>query len=185
MATTMTVTTTVAAGEWRQHRNRREVERGGYDDGDNNGDGDSGGGVNGDDNDGNDEGSGGVNGDVHLGGWIHLGKVVICYYVLSVIKTINTPVHKILCMIITIVSCFISHIDQSATYITERGFAHLQWRASGQTNDFIAKYYRNKLMGDSPELMTLDSCLYAETSLNLWLGWLFRLQSFQRTRDTP
>ncbi len=114
MATTTTATTTMAAGEWRRHRDRREVEREGYDDGDDNGDGDDVGGVNGDDNDGNGDGSGGVNGDAQLGGWIHLGKVVICSYILSVIKTINTPVHTIFCMSITIVSCFISHIDQSA-----------------------------------------------------------------------
>ena len=47
-------------------------------------------------------------------------------------------------------------------YIASRGFADRQWRARGDTNDRIANWYRNKLMGDSPELMPLDSSLFGD-----------------------
>ena len=47
-------------------------------------------------------------------------------------------------------------------YLASRGFADRQWRARGETNDKIDKNYRNKLMGDSPELMPLDSSLFGD-----------------------
>lgn len=47
-------------------------------------------------------------------------------------------------------------------YLASRGFAHRQWRARGATNDLVAPHYRNCLMGDSPELMPLDSSLFGD-----------------------
>ena len=47
-------------------------------------------------------------------------------------------------------------------YIASRGFANRQWRARGDTNDKVSAWYRNKLMGDSPELMPLDSSLFSD-----------------------
>ena len=47
-------------------------------------------------------------------------------------------------------------------YLASRGFANRQWRARGATNDKIDKNYHNKLMGDSPELMPLDSSLFRD-----------------------
>ena len=47
-------------------------------------------------------------------------------------------------------------------HIRERGFEHRQWRARGATNAAIATHYRNRLMGDSPELMPLDSSLFGD-----------------------
>ena len=47
-------------------------------------------------------------------------------------------------------------------YIRSRGFAERQWKARGETNDNVAGHYRNKLMGDSPELMPLDSSLFGD-----------------------
>ena len=44
----------------------------------------------------------------------------------------------------------------------ERGFYDRQWKASGDTNEKNAKRYNNKLMGDSPELMPLDSSLLGD-----------------------
>ena len=45
-------------------------------------------------------------------------------------------------------------------FMTEQGFADWQWRSNSATNLLVAKYYMNKLMGDSPELMPLDSSLF-------------------------
>ena len=45
-------------------------------------------------------------------------------------------------------------------FMEEQGFKDRQWRCNGFTNLLVAKYYRNKLMGDSPELMPLDSSLF-------------------------
>ena len=42
------------------------------------------------------------------------------------------------------------------------GFVNCQWRARGATNDVVAPYYRDRLMGDSPELMPLDSSLFGD-----------------------
>ena len=47
-------------------------------------------------------------------------------------------------------------------YIASRGFAHRQWRARGATNDRLTANYRDGLMGDSPELMPLDSSLFGD-----------------------
>ena len=47
-------------------------------------------------------------------------------------------------------------------YIAERGFKDRQWRANSDTDLLIAKNYRGKLMGDSPELMPLDSSLFSD-----------------------
>ena len=47
-------------------------------------------------------------------------------------------------------------------YIAERGFKDRQWRANSDTNLLIANHYRGKLMGDSPELMPLDSSLFSD-----------------------
>ena len=47
-------------------------------------------------------------------------------------------------------------------YIRERGFEHRQWRAEGNTNEHVATHYRDRLMGDSPELMPLDSSLFGD-----------------------
>ena len=55
-------------------------------------------------------------------------------------------------------------------HLQERGSADRQWRASGPTNDNIARYYRDKLMGDSPELMPLDSSLFGDLIENV--AWL-------------
>eukprot|EP01048_Picozoa_sp_COSAG05_P004378 COSAG05_NODE_232_length_13313_cov_677.565991_9_plen_511_part_00 len=45
-------------------------------------------------------------------------------------------------------------------YLAAKGFAHRQWRAAAWTNDVLTKYYKDMLMGDSPELMPLDSSLF-------------------------
>ena len=47
-------------------------------------------------------------------------------------------------------------------YMASRGFANRQWRARGGTNDRVAAYYKDRLMGDSPELMPLDSSLFGD-----------------------
>jgi hypothetical protein len=47
-------------------------------------------------------------------------------------------------------------------YIAERGFADRQWRSNAETDLQIAGHYRGKLMGDSPELMPLDSSLFSD-----------------------
>jgi hypothetical protein len=47
-------------------------------------------------------------------------------------------------------------------YIGEQGFADRQWRSNGETDLLIANHYRGKLMGDSPELMPLDSSLFSD-----------------------
>ena len=44
----------------------------------------------------------------------------------------------------------------------EQGFKDRQWTSNGFTNLFVAKYYHNKLMGNSPELMPLDSSLFSD-----------------------
>ena len=55
-------------------------------------------------------------------------------------------------------------------HIKSRGMEHRQWRARGPTNNLIARYYRDKLMGDSPELMPLDSTLFGDQIE--WVAWL-------------
>ena len=45
-------------------------------------------------------------------------------------------------------------------HILIRGFWHRQWMANDLTNGKIHGRYRNRLMGDSPELMPLDSSLF-------------------------
>ena len=45
-------------------------------------------------------------------------------------------------------------------YLASLGFVTCQWRAQGATNDVVAPYYCDSLMGDSPELMPLDSSLF-------------------------
>ena len=45
-------------------------------------------------------------------------------------------------------------------FMTEHGFADQQWRSNSATNLLVVNYYMNKLMGDSPELMPLDSSLF-------------------------
>ena len=47
-------------------------------------------------------------------------------------------------------------------YIEERGFKDRQWRANSDTDLLIASHYKGKLMGDSPELMPLDSSLFSD-----------------------
>ena len=47
-------------------------------------------------------------------------------------------------------------------HIRARGFEHRQWRARGDTNNHVAAHYRGRLMGDSPELMPLDSSLFGD-----------------------
>ena len=42
----------------------------------------------------------------------------------------------------------------------DNNFGHRQWRVVGETNGHISKYYQGSLMGDSPELMPLDSSLF-------------------------
>ena len=50
--------------------------------------------------------------------------------------------------------------EDAQEYLRSRGFFHRQYRAVGFTNDTLTPYYKNKLMGDSPELMPLDSSLF-------------------------
>ena len=52
--------------------------------------------------------------------------------------------------------------QRTQEYIRERGFADRQWRANDDTDLLIAGHYRGKLMGDSPELMPLDSSLFSD-----------------------
>eukprot|EP01050_Picozoa_sp_SAG11_P017372 SAG11_NODE_2500_length_3282_cov_3.538800_1_plen_631_part_00 len=40
------------------------------------------------------------------------------------------------------------------------GMAHRQWWAEGATNESLTEYYKEKLFGDSPEMMPLDSSLF-------------------------
>ena len=47
-------------------------------------------------------------------------------------------------------------------YLEKRGFKNRQWRARGGTNDLVADGYKDGLMGDSPELMPLDSSLFGD-----------------------
>ena len=47
-------------------------------------------------------------------------------------------------------------------HIRERGFENCQWRARGEMNLHVASHYRGRLMGDSPELMPLDSSLFGD-----------------------
>ena len=47
-------------------------------------------------------------------------------------------------------------------YIASLGFGDRQWRARGATNELVASHYRHRLMGDSPELMPLDSSLFGD-----------------------
>ena len=55
-------------------------------------------------------------------------------------------------------------------HIASRGFADCQWRARGKTNNLVANYCKDKLMGDSSELMPLDSSLFSDTIEKLtWL----------------
>ena len=42
----------------------------------------------------------------------------------------------------------------------EQGFKDWKWKSNRFTNILVAKYYRNKLMDDSPELMPRDSSLF-------------------------
>ena len=59
---------------------------------------------------------------------------------------------------------------EAQEYLESKGFKDRQWRASRSTNDTIEKakelghrnwkYYIDKLMGDTPELMPLDSSLF-------------------------
>ena len=51
---------------------------------------------------------------------------------------------------------------EAQLYLHEKGFGHRQWKAAGDTNNHISKYYQGSLMGDSPELMPLDSSLFNE-----------------------
>ena len=51
---------------------------------------------------------------------------------------------------------------EAQDYLRERGFEERQWRARGDTNENVAGHYVNKLMGDSPELMPLDSSLFSD-----------------------
>ena len=45
-------------------------------------------------------------------------------------------------------------------HMRKLGFADRQWMATGPTNNLVSSRYRNGLMGDSPELMPLDSSLF-------------------------
>ena len=47
-------------------------------------------------------------------------------------------------------------------YIASRGFSDRQWRAQGTRNDDVAVHYCNCLMGDSPEMMPLDSSIFSD-----------------------
>ena len=47
-------------------------------------------------------------------------------------------------------------------HIKARGFEFRQWRADDTINAQINRRYRNRLMGDSPELMPLDSSLFGD-----------------------
>ena len=47
-------------------------------------------------------------------------------------------------------------------HIKARGFEFRQWHADDTINSQIARHYRNRLMGDSPELMPLDSSLFGD-----------------------
>ena len=51
---------------------------------------------------------------------------------------------------------------EAQLYLHEKGFGYRQWKAAGDTNNHISKYYQGSLMGDSPELMPLDSSLFNE-----------------------
>ena len=46
-------------------------------------------------------------------------------------------------------------------HMKARGFYDRQWMARGETNAKVGRY-KNKLMGDSPELMPLDSSLFSD-----------------------
>jgi hypothetical protein len=51
--------------------------------------------------------------------------------------------------------------EESQEYLeTQHHMRDRQWKAVGSTNDSLPKYYKNSLMGDSPELMPLDSSLF-------------------------
>ena len=51
--------------------------------------------------------------------------------------------------------------EESQAYLeTKHHMRDRQWKAVGSTNDSLPKYYQNSLMGDSPELMPLDSSLF-------------------------
>ena len=52
-------------------------------------------------------------------------------------------------------------------YIASRGFRDRQWRSNAETDKVISKYYVGKLMGDSPELMPLDSSLFSDQIENV------------------
>ena len=51
---------------------------------------------------------------------------------------------------------------ETQEYIQSRGFAQRQWRANAETNAVLPRHYRDRLMGDSPELMPLDSSLFSD-----------------------
>ena len=46
---------------------------------------------------------------------------------------------------------------EAQAYIKSKGFADRQWRAAGSTNAKLSAYYKDSLMGDSPELMVSHS----------------------------
>lgn len=47
-------------------------------------------------------------------------------------------------------------------YLALQGFTHRQCRARGTANALVVPYYLNRLMGDSLELMPLDSPLFGD-----------------------
>ena len=51
---------------------------------------------------------------------------------------------------------------ETQDHIQSRGFANRQWRANAETNAVLPRHYRDRLMGDSPELMPLDSSLFSD-----------------------
>lgn len=51
---------------------------------------------------------------------------------------------------------------QTQEYIASRGFADRQWKSNPDTDLLVTGYYVGKLMGDSPELMPLDSSLFSD-----------------------
>lgn len=50
--------------------------------------------------------------------------------------------------------------EEAQDYLASKGFKLRQWCSTSWTDDSITKYYKGMLMGDSPELMPLDSSLF-------------------------
>ena len=52
-------------------------------------------------------------------------------------------------------------------YLASRGFADCQWKSNADTELLIPERYAGKLIGDSPELLPLDSSLFSDHIKNV------------------